>query len=100
MKPKFAILYEYGHEAENRYHVFRIHDFAIMTEKRMIAANYPTNHGGPKGDYFIFRFDEEVSIGHFDISSFISMKRINGDYSDNGAPIYAKGKDLLEYISQ
>ena len=94
MRPKFAILYEEGHEAENKYHVFRIHDFAEMTEERMQQALYPSE---PKGDYFIFRFDEEVSLGRFDISRFISTHRIfDKDYVE-GAPLYPTGKELMEY---
>ena len=93
LKPRFAILYEEGHEAENEYHVFRIHDFAVMPEERMRRALYPRE---PKGDYFIFRFDEEVSIGRFDIYSYISKKRLEKGYKE-GMPLYPTGKELLEY---
>ena len=94
MRPRFAILYEAGHEAENKYHVFRIHDFAEMTEERMRQALYPRE---PKGDYFIFRFDEEVSLGRLDISRLISTHRIfDKNYVEN-APLYATGKELLDY---
>ena len=96
MKPLFAILYEEGHEAENTYHVFRIHDFAVMTEERMKRALYPTNHGGPIGDYFVFRFDEEISIGRFDINRFVKMKREDPNYK-YGMPLYPKGAELLRY---
>ena len=94
MKPKFAILYEEGHENENKYHVFRIHDYAVMTEDRMRKALYPRE---PKGDYFVFRFDEEVSIGHFDVSRLISTRRFfDKDYVE-GCPLYPMGKELLDY---
>ena len=93
MKPRFAILYEEGHEFENRYHVFRIHDFAVMTEERMRRALYPSE---PKGDYFIFRFDEEVNMGQFDINSFISMNRLEKNYEE-GMPLYPTGEELLKY---
>ena len=94
MRPKFAILYEEGHEQDNNYHVFRIHDFAEMSEERMRQARYP---GEPKGDYFVFRFDEEVSIGRFDIHRLISTHRIfNSNYVE-GAPVYPTGKELLDY---
>ncbi len=97
MKPKFAILYEEGHENENKYHVFRIHDFAVMKEERMRQAMYPTNHGGPKGDYFIFRFDEEISIGQYDIAKFINDYRNNNKDYEDGSPIYPTGEELLRY---
>ena len=96
MKPKFAILYEEGHAADNKYHVFRIHDFAEMTEERMLRAKYPENHGGPRGDYFIFRFDEEVSIGRFDINRYICEKRLEEGYIE-GMPLYPTGEELMHY---
>ena len=94
MKPKFAILYEEGHETENKYHVFRIHDYAEMSEKRMEQALYPRK---PQGDYFIFRFDEEVSIGRFDIASLIDTHRIfDRDFVEN-APLYPTGEELMRF---
>ena len=97
MKPKFAILYETGKEAENKYHVFRIHDMARMTEARMRQADYPTNHGGPHGDYLIFRFDDEVSIGNFDINALITRYRLDHPEYIYGSPIYPTGEELLKY---
>lgn len=94
MKPRFAILYEEGHEAENRYHVFRIHDFAIMIEDRMRQALYPRE---PQGDYFIFRFDEEVALGRFDIHNLISTHRISDKDFTEGAPIFLTGKELMDF---
>lgn len=93
LKPKFAILYEEGHEADNKYHVFRIHDYAVMTEERMRRALYP---GDPQGDYFIFRFDEEVSIGKFDINRYINAKRAETDFVE-GMPLYPTGAELMNY---
>ena len=94
MKPKFAILYERGHENENKYHVFRVHDTARMKENRMRQAFYPTE---PKGEYFIFRFDEEVTIGQFDINALITKKRQSDPNYIYGAPIFPKGDELLKY---
>ena len=94
MRPRFAILYEEGHEEENNYHVFRIHDYAEMTEERMRQALYPRE---PQGDYFVFRFDEEVSIGRFDIHRLISTYRIFDKDFVEGMPLYPKGNELMEY---
>ena len=97
MHPRFAILYEEGHEKENKYHVFRIHDYAVMKEERMRKANYPTNHGGPRGSYFIFRFDEEVNIGEFDICKLIEdTSNLDSNYQ-KGSPIFSTGERLLNY---
>ena len=92
MRPKFAILYEEGHE--DMYHVFRIHDYAEMTEDRMRQALYPRE---PKGNYFVFRFDEEVSIGRFDIQRLISTRRIFDKDFVEGMPLYPQGKELMGY---
>ena len=92
-KPKFAILYEEGHEHENIYRVFRIHDNAVMSEERMRTSKYPRE---PKGDYFIFRFDDEISLGNLDIHQLISRKRIFEQYTDY-APIFVKGEELIKY---
>lgn len=93
MKPKFVILYEQNHLHENKYHVFRVHDYAKMSKERMQLALYPD----PKGDYFIFRMDEEVSIGTFDINQAVSEYIINNQLENKGQPIYLTGKELLKY---
>ena len=92
MGVKFAILYEEGHEKENMCRVFRIHDTAVMDEERMRASQYPRE---PKGDYFIFRFDDEISLGNLDIHQLISAKR--EDKHTDYAPIFVKGEELKEY---
>ena len=96
MRPLFAIIYE--EDKPEDYHVFKIHDFAEMSEERMRQAMYPSNHGGPKGDYFIFRFDEEVNIGKFNIKALIDCHRI-GDKETfvEGAPLYPTGEELIKY---
>ena len=92
MGVKFAILYEEGHEIENKCRVFRIHDTAVMDEERMRASQYPRE---PKGDYFIFRFDDEISLGNLDIHQLISAKR--EDKHTDYAPIFVKGEELITY---
>ena len=94
LKPRFAILYEQGHEHENNYWVFRIHDTAVMDEERMRASQYPRT---PRGDYFIFRFDEEISFGRIDIHKLISEKRINDHNYADYAPIFVSGEQLRAY---
>ncbi len=95
LKPKFAILYEEGHEKENEYRIFRIHDYAVMTAERMKRAQYPRE---PKGCYFIFRFDEEIRFdSRFEISRLIEdHKNMDVNYV-YGEPIYLTGEDLYSY---
>ncbi len=97
MKPRFVILYEEGHEKENKYHVFRIHDTAVMSEERMRLSQYPTNHGGPKGDYFIFRFDDEIKLCDIDTARLINDWRKDNPDAEIGTPIFVKGEDLIKY---
>ena len=52
--------------------MFRVRDFAEMNEMRMRQALYPRE---PKGDYFIFRFDEEIILGKIDIGRFSDETR-------------------------
>lgn len=94
LKPRFAILYEQGHEHENNYRVFRIHDTAVMDEERMRASQYPRT---PRGDYFIFRFDEEISFGRIDIRNLISEKHNNDHNYADYAPIFVTGEQLRAY---
>lgn len=91
---RFAFLYEDGKEGSNVYHVFRVHDYAVMSEDRMRKAEYPRE---PKGDYFIFRFDEEVTFGNIDIAALIEDTRnLDAEYR-HGTPIFKTGKELLTY---
>lgn len=95
LKPRFVILYNETDLADNKYRVFRVHDYAEMDKARMEKAEYPFE---VKGDsYFIFRFDEEVSIGEFDIKSLVEQyKDIYFDkYADYFKQKYEKGQPLL-----
>lgn len=76
------------------FHVFRIHDTAVMSEERIRDSYYPRE---PKGDYFIFRFDEEVTIGNFDIAKLIGIHRLSTAGYKEGTPIFVKGEQLLRY---
>lgn len=64
-----------------------------MGKERMQLALYPD----PKGDYFIFRMDEEVNIGAFDINKAVSEYMIDHKLEHKGQPIYLTGKELLKY---
>ncbi len=94
MKVKFAILYKEGREGENAYHIFRVHDTAVMTEERMREALYPRE---PKGEYFIFRFDEEINMGSFNIAHLIGQHCLSTSDYKEGTPIFVKGEELITY---
>lgn len=94
MVVNFVILYEYGHEHENKYRVFHVHHHAYIKKERMAETGYPTE---PKGNYFCYVFDEEVTLGTLDICKLISEERIGNREYEAGAPIFRRGAELMKY---
>lgn len=94
MVVSFVVLYEYGHEHENKYRVFHVHHHAYIKEDRMRETLYPSE---PKGNYFCYVFDEEVTLGKLDIQRLISQKRIDDREYIDGAPIFMSGKELIKF---
>ena len=94
MVVSFVVLYEYGHEHENKYRVFHVHHHAYIKEDRMRETLYPSE---PKGNYFCYVFDEEVTLGKLDVQRLISQKRIDDREYVDGAPIFMTGKELIKF---
>lgn len=94
MVVSFVVLYEYGHEHENKYRVFHVHHHAYIKEDRMRETLYPSE---PKGNYFCYVFDEEVTLGNLDVQRLISQKRIDDREYIDGAPIFMSGKELIKF---
>ena len=94
MVVSFVVLYEYGHEHENKYRVFHVHHHAYIKEDRMRETLYPSE---PKGNYFCYVFDEEVTLGKLDVQRLISQKRIDDREYIDGAPIFMTGKELIKF---
>ena len=94
MVVSFVVLYEYGHEHENKYRVFHVHHHAYIKEDRMRETLYPSE---PKGNYFCYVFDEEVTLGNLDVQRLISQKRIDDREYIDGAPIFMTGKELIKF---
>lgn len=94
MVVSFVVLYEYGHEHENKYRVFHVHHHAYIKEDRMRETLYPSE---PKGNYFCYVFDEEVTLGKLDVQRLISQKRIDDREYIDGAPIFMSGKEIIKF---
>ena len=94
MVVSFVVLYEYGHEHENKYRVFHVHHHAYIKEDRMRETLYPSE---PRGNYFCYVFDEEVTLGNLDVHRLISQKRIDDREYVDGAPIFMTGKELIKF---
>ena len=96
---QFVILYTDDVENTGEYRVFHVKDTAgKVTEERMRNTWYPKS---VKGNYFFFRFDEEVNIGRLDIVSLLDDLRKNhqqefGSYT-TGEPMFSTAEDLLKY---
>ncbi|MEH2917216.1 restriction endonuclease [Segatella copri] len=94
MAVSFVVLYEYGHEHENKYRVFHVHHHAFIKKDRMRETLYPSES---KGNYFCYVFDEEVTLGNLDVHRLISQKRIDDREYIDGAPIFMTGKEIIKF---
>lgn len=92
---RFAILYEYGKENTNTYHVYHVHHNAKMDEKRMKQAGYPN----PRGSYYCYVFDDEVKLSsNLNLEKILLAARTNRlQKYEEGAPIFLTGEELLQY---
>lgn len=94
---KFVILYTDNYATTGNYHVFLVKDTTRMDTKRMSMTNYPSE---VKGDYFVYRFLEEVSLGTLDIKKLIDFASTKL-YDETGesapyAPSFATCQDLID----
>ena len=96
---QFVILYTDDVETTGEYRVFHVKDTAgKVTEERMRNTWYPYD---VEGNYFFFRFDEEVSIGRLDIVRLIQelkQKHLNefGSYVQ-GEPMFATAEEIKQF---
>ena len=89
---KFAILYNVG---ENKvYKTFRVKNTGELTREQMISQGYLN----PRHDrYFCYFFDEEITLGEFDIAAIIEAEKMrNAEYA-KGMPVYISGEELIKF---
>jgi hypothetical protein len=99
---KFAILYKAGQEDKGVWKAFRVKNIGEMPKDNMIRTGYKN----PKHDkYLCYFFDEEITLGDFDIKAIIDADKNDFDsnkkdplekYPD-GRPIYMRGARLKEF---
>lgn len=96
---KFVILYNVG---ENKvYKAFRVKNTGELTSEQMIKQDYRNPH---HDKYFCYFFDEEITLGEFDIQGIIEAdkKKYEADpkhkeeYAE-GQPVYMSGKELIKF---
>ena len=96
---KFVILYTDGVKSSGEYRVLHVKDTAPrVSEERMKEIWYPYE---PKGNYFFYRFDEEVTVGKLRIADLIvdlqkKHQKKFGAYTP-GEPLFTTAKELLHY---
>lgn len=96
---KFVILYTEGAEHTGAYRVFHVKDTAgRVSEERMRGTWYPDD---AKGNYFFFRFDEEVNVGRIDFSRLLRDLRRQAQEGGAefvaGAPLFTTAEEVLRY---
>lgn len=96
---KFVILYNAG---ENKvYKAFRVKNTGELTREQMISQGYLR----PRHDkYFCYFFDEEITLGEFDIHGIIEAEKKKHEvdakqkeeYAE-GQPIFMSGEELVKF---
>lgn len=89
---KFVILYDFNKQIPRLY-TFRVKNTREMSKEKMLETGYEN----PRHDrYFCYFFDEEITLGKFDIESIIDTESKKPGYVE-GQPIYLTGKKLIKF---
>lgn len=98
---KFVILYEFEKEDKGVYKAFSVKNIGELTKQQMIDTGYIN----PRHDaYLCYFFDEEITLGEFDIKKIIEADRMKHEADSKqkkeyaeGQPVYMSGKELINY---
>lgn len=88
---KFAILYDFEKKAPT--YTFRVKNTGEMTKEKMMETGYKNPH---QDRYFCYFFDEEITLGEFDIEAIVKADMEKPGYVE-GRPIYLSGKELIKF---
>ena len=89
---KFVILYMDGEKKV--YKAFRVKNTGELTREQMISQGYLN----PQHDrYFCYFFDEEITLGDFDIEAIIEKEKAKNVEYAKGTPIYMNGEELIKF---
>lgn len=89
---KFVILYMDGEKKV--YKAFRVKNTGELTHEQMISQGYLN----PRHDrYFCYFFDEEITLGEFDIETIIEAEKTRNAGYAKGMPIYMNGEELIKF---
>ena len=89
---KFVILYDFNKQL-TRHYTFRVKNTGEMSKEKMLATGYEN----PRHErYFCYFFDEEITLGKFDIEGIIEEESKKPGYVE-GMPIYLTGGELIKF---
>lgn len=89
---KFVILYMDGEKKV--YKAFRVKNTGELTHEQMISQGYLN----PRHDrYFCYFFDEEITLGEFDIETIIEAEKTRNAGYAKGMLIYVNGEELIKF---
>ena len=89
---KFVILYDFDKQIPRQY-IFRVKNTCEMSKEKMLATGYQD----PRHDrYFCYFFDEEITLGKFDIDTIIAEESKKPGYVE-GMPIYLTERKLIKF---
>ena len=89
---KFVILYMDGEKKV--YKVFRVKNTGELTREQMISQGYLN----PRHDrYFCYFFDEEITLGEFDIEAIVEAEKAKNAVYAKGMPVYMNGEELIRF---
>ena len=89
---KFVILYMDGEKKV--YKAFRVKNTGELTHEQMISQGYLN----PRHNrYFCYFFDEEITLGEFDIETIIEAEKTRNAGYAKGMPIYLNGEELIKF---
>ena len=96
---QFVILYTDNYEQSGEYRVFHVKDTAKkVSAERMQTTWYPSE---TQGDYYFFRFDEEVTIGKInivDLIKYLKSEHFNDTHSNvKGEPLFTTAEVVKRY---
>ena len=73
---------------------FRVKNTGELTREQMISQGYLN----PQHDrYFCYFFDEEITLGEFDIEAIIEAEKAKNVEYAKGVPIYMNGEELIKF---
>lgn len=89
---KFVLLYMDG---QNKvYKAFRVKNTGELTREQIANQGY----ANPRHErYFCYFFDEEITLGEFDINAIVEAEKAKNAGYTKGMPVYLTGEELIKF---